>query len=295
MLMFESIFGIYPSIDVRLCSPFREDNSPNCYFWANNNGILYFVDYGDKKTHRNALEILSEYQKIEMDKTIEMVKQLVVSDNNLPLIKIKTCTDIIFKKRNFEKRDATYWSSYDISRKNLEEDGVQAVEWFKIIYSNGENKFYRPSDITYAYTEFDDGVKIYRPFAPKIFKWRSKCSKNDVGNIHNLPDKGRLLIITKAYKDCRILRNLGYHSIWFQSETTIPNTLKSLVDRFEKIMIMYDNDNTGIENSKKLCDIIGTKSSFLFVPAKKDLSDYVRFKGISSFKIFMDEHVSPNI
>ena len=42
--------------------------------------------------------------------------------------------------------------------------------------------------------------------------------------------------ITKSYKDCRVLRNLGLNSIWLQNEVAIPsrNIFEDLCKRFKR-------------------------------------------------------------
>src|SRR4029077_4179226 len=83
--------------------------------------------------------------------------------------------------------------------------------------------------------------------------------ENDVGNYNNLPPEGELLIITKSYKDHRVLRNVGYNNvIWFQNEGCIPDRwiLNNLVRRFKRIIVLFDSDYSGTMAAIKLCNIL---------------------------------------
>src|SRR5690606_14990145 len=108
-------------------------------------------------------------------------------------------------------------------------------------------------DIMYAYTGFNEGrIKIYRPYGDENSKWFTNCTQNDIGAINTLPQEGELLIITKSYKDCAVLRNQDIDTVWFQNEGQIPSPtiLRNLCKRFKKVLVWFDNDSTGIKASK---------------------------------------------
>ena len=195
--------------------------------------------------------------------------------------------------RPFNYKDKQFWEKYKISKENLIEDKVLPIELYRGLNRKGEYFSIRPFDICYAYTDFPEGKKkIYRPHSPnKEGKWYTDCSQNDVGCIDSLPDEGDLLLITKAYKDCRVVRNLGVFSIWFQNEGMFPSVkiIKNLCKRFKKIIIWFDNDSAGLTNSKLLMDYINSiepnKASTVVLPPVlllekiKNPSDLIEKKG----------------
>ena len=143
------------------------------------------------------------------------------------------------------------------------------------------------NNIGFAYTEFEnDRKKIYQPLNAKTDKWFTNCSANDIGNIRNLAMSGQNLIVTKSYKDCRVLRNLGFDTIWFQNEGMCPEKkmLKMLSERFENIFVFFDNDSSGLKASsiirEKFNEFTENCHSFC-LPVKllehkiKDASDFV--------------------
>ncbi|TDQ15208.1 AAA domain-containing protein [Algoriphagus boseongensis] len=87
-------------------------------------------------------------------------------------------------------------------------------------------------------------------------KWktvnRSK-EKNPPFGYHQLPPKGKLVVITGGEKDVLAFDMFGIPAISMQSETVnIPLSLiTELRQRFDKILICYDIDETGVKFSKK--------------------------------------------
>ena len=81
---------------------------------------------------------------------------------------------------------------------------------------------------------------------------------NDVGGINSLVSFGRQLVITKSYKDWRVLKNIGLNVIWFQSENMFPSIsiLQDLASRFTNFTILFDNDEAGIKAGEKLLNLL---------------------------------------
>ena len=105
----------------------------------------------------------------------------------------------------------------------------------------------------YAYTDFKDGrIKIYRPYGTSESKWFTNCTQNDIGGIDSVIFSSKDLLITKSYKDYRVVKNLSINTVWFQNEGMIPNAtiLKFLCKKFKRIIIWFDNDEAGIRAAK---------------------------------------------
>ena len=208
--------------------------------------------------------------------------------------------EIKFARRKFDNRDKKFWTQYGISKFQLIEDKVIPISAYQV-YSKKLNKYVviTCSDITYAYTDFKDGkVKIYRPYN-KEFKWTTNCNMNDIGCYESLTQTGEKLVITKSYKDCRVLRNLGLNSIWLQNEVAIPsrNIFEDLCKRFKKIFVIFDNDSTGLAFSKKIVDTINSIKAGVAINSSlpvyyslegiKDSSDLVKNKGLEELTNFL--------
>lgn len=268
-------------------APYREDLHPDCWFEYYNNR-LWFVDFAKgtglpgmscfdliKKTYNvnfgEALEIINDKLKLGLGDNKRKAKEIaiehgIVEEKNVK--KIFKERVITFIPRDFNYKDKLFWSKYEISRQKLIEDGVIPIELYQSTSKVGKKFSVRPYDLCYAYTKFVDikgnllrgKVKLYRPYAPKEGKWFTNCNQNHVGGLESLPEKGDLLIIAKSYKDYRVLRNFGLNVVWFQNEGQIPSQsiLLYLCSKFDRIVVWFDNDSTGITNSSIVKDYINS-------------------------------------
>ena len=303
-------------------SPFREDNIGSCYFEMYNNKLM-FTDFGStlqRKTF-NCFQIIEACFNVDFVDALEIINSKLeiglgssyTSDIKKVRYKVNVEENVkkVFKKRTiaisprpFNHKDKVFWSKYNITRENLLKDGVIPIDIYKSTDKKGRPFTVNTFQISYACTEFPDNkMKIYTPHAHKNAKWFTNCNQDDIGSIKHLVKKGKTLIITKSYKDCRVLRNQGLNSVWFQNEIMIPNRkkLEELCNRFEEIIVWYDNDATGIANSKILTTHLNTISiniaRSVFLPPKllesgiKDPSDYLNIKGQKDLEIFLGNKI----
>lgn len=263
----------------RYRSPFRIDKRPDCRFEERQDGTILFVDFGEKnprKIHRSCFGMmLDAYPGITLAGVIKILCskfKLSTNVNDYQHININTAnncdnsdqeksseeTIIKYKKKSFNKSDILHWSQFLIRPEHLEEDNVFATNLFTVKKLNKPLKTINAYKYCYA-IDFISHVKIYQPYSDK-YRFITNCTENDIGNIDNLPAIGDELIIEKAYKDHRVLRNLqlGLNVIWFQNEGQIPDLyiLKNLTERFKLITIFFDNDETGILSALKLHTIL---------------------------------------
>jgi hypothetical protein len=295
--LFQWIGFIEPTVGERIVSPFREDRNPNCWFETDLEGNLRFVDFGNpniingiKMFNIDCFHAVQVHFGLEtLQQTLLFIKK-AIDDNKLPQSNIKKQfikqqkaeTLIHFKSRTFNSNDKEFWSSYHISKSNLIEDRVYAVEWFKITKIE-ENTLTYPHDICYIYTDFDcNHKKIYRPHKPKK-RFITNCTRNDIGSVKNLKNSSNTLYITKSYKDCRVLTNIGLETIWFQNEGMFPDDeiLYPLIKNYKKVTVFFDNDKTGILASNNLVQKLlqlGIKANSIQIPNQmyKDPAELIK-------------------
>lgn len=319
--VFSLVFDEVPEEFELVVSPFREDNNPGCFFSRDpNTGILRFIDFanpqyinGIKMSHIdcfNAVQIF--YNLSSFFETLEfIVKKLSLNDVSIQpskVSKVKKVKDskslLITKNQKYTNKDVRYWKKFGITIPQLLSDKVYSVLHYSFYnYSTAKDRIY-PRTLAYVFTDFKENKKkIYMPLRKGNLRFFTNCTSNDIGNINNLPAKGDILIITKSYKDCRVLRNLGYNSIWLQSENMFPsnNILITLSQNFEKIFIFFDNDSTGIRGATRLQEIINTffpgKSQVLHLPISflergiKDPADMYYFMGQKNLKKFLEQEL----
>lgn len=318
----EEIFQIFihePIIveDQLYVAPYRKDDNPGCWFTVFG-GQLQFVDFALEGTIKNnncfwfiakctglsysdALEYIGNklnLRNVVADRTFEIPENEIVSLDAVERNKM-----VLISKRPFNIKDKLYWEKYGISRLQLEEDKVYPINSYRFTSRKGNLVTITPNDITYAYTEFEDNkVKVYRP-KNKDFKWLTNCGADDIGSINHLIEKGEILILTKSYKDCRVVRNEGYSSVWLQSESMFPSkkVLKNLCKRFKRIYVLWDNDSTGLSCGKSLTEHINTIkpncATHIFLPPRlllegiKDPSDLIAKKGKEELTEFLKTKV----
>lgn len=314
--IFKMIFKESISEGEYYTAPYREDSTPKCYF-EYIEGELLFVDFANVKSRfaqldwinliqlcysvnfAGALEIVNQHFQLGLGTSSTSAKPILFDVQEEPnrIIKPKIQRNIFYYPRDFNKKDAMYWSAYGISKQNLIDDKVFPINLFQSTTKEGDFFSVAPYDITYAYTDFKENrVKIYRPLATdSAHKWFTNCNMDDVGSLSSLPLEGEDLLITKSYKDCRVLRNLRYTSIWFQNEGMFPKeeTLVDILRRFKRVFILFDNDEPGEVKSllalKVLTDIctkngLQTKVLLATLPKNdkdaKDSSDYYKLLGV---------------
>jgi DNA primase len=127
-------------------------------------------------------------------------------------------------------------------------------------------------------------IKVYRPRAEKkMNKWRANTGKSihELQGYDQLPKKGKLLIITKAMKDVMALYSLGYTAIAPHGEGMLvpDDQMKDLQKRFKRVVVLYDNDETGTKNGNKLARQFECSSIFLPEGGPKDISDFIKENG----------------
>lgn len=289
--IFELVFGFQPKEYDYVVSPFREDNNPGCWFNYSSNGKLRLSDFGNtgsygkiKLNNIDCFDAVQVYFKLpNLYQTLLFIRKHLIFGKNLPEMehttllvnnKKKRDVQINFDARLFNNNDGKHWSRFEISSNNLIEDKVFAVKRFKILNTKNGNWNCRTYDLCYAYTEFEDGrKKLYRPFQKGKNRFVSNCTPNDIGGLHTLEPFGNLLVITKSYKDWRVLKNQGIRNvIWFQNEGMIPsdNILMPIISRFKRVVVFFDNDNTGILQSQRISNLVNSytrdKSSHLYLP-----------------------------
>lgn len=298
--IFQFVFGHSINIEDRYKSPFRRDRTPGCWFeWVN--GILLFNDFGDKQRHRSCFKAVMDKYNVTLHTAIKIIcKHFNLSESDLDYSPIES-TDklniiksdkipaiITYNNRDFNKEDAKFWSQFLITKDNLIEDNVYPVDRFTID-SKGRVKVITPYTVCYSYP-FGEKVKLYMPRNNPKFKWITNTSENDIGNIDNLEPTGKQLIITKSYKDHRVLKNLGYKNVvWFQNEACVPNKqiCVGLINRFEDIVVFYDNDKQGNLGSEKIVSLFnsvrGSSTRSVHLPIRKykwkDPAEFINKEG----------------
>jgi len=296
--IFELVFNFKPREFEYVTSPLRKDNDPGCWFSYHTNGLLYFIDFGNSRTHSDCFNIVQDYFKIpNFYLTLDFIynnliqgkkarEPLQIREESIKQEKKKV--KLLIEARQFNPNDGHFWSKYGIKKSHLIEDRVFPVQKLFALNTKTGSHVIDCNDIAYSYNDFPESrKKVYFPLRTGKRRFITNCKRDDVGGINSLAPCGRTLIIAKSYKDYRVLKNNGKNVVWFQNEGMIPDDLilNLLVRNYFNIIIWFDNDRTGIEASEKIKQHINTivpsRAKNLWLPERglevgiKDPSDCI--------------------
>ncbi len=311
--IFEYALGFYPEPHEYICSPLREDNSPGCWFEYSSNGSLKFVDYaseiftnGVQMVYIDCFSFIQNYYNLSnFFQSLQFIKTYIIDKSKprkeiRPYISKKKPVEIFLKTREFQDKDKEYWSNYNIKEKHLIEDKVLPVDQFLLKNTRKGDLSFSTKDICYAYTNFSGNKKkLYRPKQIGKYRFITNCSPNDIGAVNKLRYNTDTLVITKSYKDRRVIQNLGYETIWFHNEGAIPklDILKPILSRYNNVMLFFDNDRQGLSSLKKVGNQLDKVSNNsikrvhlpeqLYKEGIKDPADMVKNKGMNCLNQFL--------
>lgn len=303
--IFESVFGFIPVEHEYICSPLREDKNPGAFFQRSFNGSkLIFTDWADAyRNHYDCFGFIQRYYRLDsFYKTLIFIGDTLLKGKSVkrnPIQKsIKTVekrssdVTIVIEARPFNNTDGIFWSKYGISKKNLVKDKVFAVSRVLIKNSRRGDREIPLYTKCYAYTDFPEKrKKLYLPYSKNKNRFISTCIKEDI-QINHLIDAPQIML-TKSYKDYRVLRNRGVNVTWLQNEGSVPDNLKELVSKYKDVVIFFDNDSAGLAASEKLVRIIGDTAREIYLPLLlleegiKDASDMYLKRGVDELNLFL--------
>ncbi len=297
----------FKKIGEAFCSELRKDRRPTCYIFEHNNRLLY-KDFGSK----DALDCFSYVQKKYSLTFLECLR-VIVNDFrlNLGYEDNKTLPTLLtigqhftgidvnqFKRkptvvkvtiRKWNNIDKEYWNSnYGLSVKDLY--NIYPLERF---WMNDSCIQAQKACYGYYFGLNSNSIhqwKIYQPYLSKEGKWFSNCEKGHLQGYDLLNWFDEKLIITKSYKDVLILKKMGYNAVAPHGEGhhIEPEIINNLKKKFNSIVIIYDNDEPGIEASTALSQTHGLYNIILPEFDGKDIADYVKNKGYTETRRLLE-------
>lgn len=283
----------------------RRDTSPSLGWYATNSGRIKFKDFATNE-HGTLLDFLCMYWKCSKKELFEKLTSRVINGEKVRTANITTVytelknranprsSTLEVKTREWNKRDIEYWESFGIPLFWLEWAEVYPIS--HTIITIGEKRYTFGTD-TYAYVfvEHKEGnttLKVYQPFNKKGRKWLNKNDKSVIGLWTKIPETGDKVVICSSLKDSLCLSaNTRIPAVYVQGEGySISKTARDeLARRFEKVYILFDNDEVGLRDGEKLAAETGFTNIVLpKVEGTKDVSDvYHKWQDKNRFKEFL--------
>lgn len=278
-------------------SPFRKDKNPSFgIYYSKRAQKLLFKDHGTGKCG-NIIQFVQEYTgKQDYQEILKDIVERTKITNTTQFVSSKhyistTETVIGVVRQEFTQKDIDYWSQFHISLKTLKKFDVSSIKYY---LCNGVVKgIYKDENPMYAYKVYNN-FKIYRPLADKYTKWRNNLKDTDIQGYKQLPKEGDVCIITKSLKDVMCLYEMGIPAVSPSSESTfIPDkALEDIKKRFKRVLILFDRDEAGVKNSRKMSLKTGLNGLFINKRFKsKDVSDAIKNNDFETIKNWLNEEI----
>ena len=284
---YERLMGQEIAPKKMLISPFRKERHPSFNIYRGKDGVVRWMDFADEGG--DIYSFLMRLHGLDFKSAVEQLAAILGIDNSTsplpprkyPTIKTRVVnlTKTWFEPRRWTDEDLCWWLQYGISLKLLEENDVHACERF----------FLRKSDLqvlTYEHIEenplyvykLGERHKLYRPLSKdKRMRYIGNTTAADIFGKARPSYKGGPVVITAGQKDAlTVMANMLVAARSMNAEGVLPdeNQMLSIIEGFDSVWVLYDNDETGRKYSERMV------RQYPFV-RRIDLSQYSKLKDIS--------------
>ena len=281
-------------------SPLRQDKRPSFGFYSKDGNRIYWIDLATKEGggiydllslmwHCDYKEVLIRIQK-DIKKFTKGAKVGTYTPCSIKdITTYRSSGDLQCKVREWKQCDIDYWASYGVPLEWLKYAEVYPIS-HKIIISNGKRYVFGADKLAYAFVEHKEGrvsLKLYQPYNKVNRKWSNKHDKSVISLWTKIPKNGDKVVICSSLKDALCLwANTGIPAIATQGEgySMSDTAISELRRRFTSVFILFDNDNAGLEDGRKLAEQTGFIN--LVLPkfeGGKDVSDLYKTVGKEKF------------
>jgi hypothetical protein len=284
-------------------SPLRVDNRDTCSFYRSDKTGLRFKDFGNGVNY-NFIDVVMALNSCSYHRAMQIIAtdfgivkmpnldiKREVPKYNGEILDDKEPCDIKVEIKDFTEKELSWWKEFGISKELLKEGKVYSA---RAVFINGIPSYFSTERCPiYGYfLGHEEGRELWKIYFPTKLKYRFLLNTSRLQGTHMLPKKGDLVVITKSMKDVLTLKSLGISAIAPQSENSYPKPeqINSLMKRFDRVLIMLDNDRPGMRAMATLRKMYRTL--FYWIPKAykvKDISDFRKKYGEKKSKEFIEE------
>ena len=268
--------------DVKIKSMFNsKERTPSMCIYSDKSTVYKYKDFSTGKGG-SAIDFVKDFTSLSFHKTC----QLIVENYNDYVLHNNGGYDVgefkqqskykvtKWKLRTWTTQDQYFWTQFNIGSKLLEAHNVKPIESYEMTKDDKELRIKG----LYLYGYFKEDGSLYKIYQPKtldkkFIKVTSYTQGWEQLNNHNN------LLITSSLKDLMSIKSLKIEIdvIAPDSENTMIKTdvMEELKDRFENIIVLFDNDEAGIKSMQTY------KEKYPYIeitvlPMSKDVSDSIK-------------------
>ena len=312
--VFQHYLGNKVVAGVKFKNPFYNDTKASCnLYYGKTCGRYFLVDFGDSGERGDCFWFVSKWENLDYHNDFEEILRVIdnalclniFKDDKKPVTKSSEKPKVVLNvtpsnpyqvlpfnirvNDHFSSAERIYWQQYGIDEATLERYNVKSVYSF-----SSQKKDGTPYDIKADGTPFfgyffggGEGVKIYRPGHYHRFVYAGRLPHPYIFGLDQLAMNGETLYVTGGEKDVLSLTSHGFHTISLNSETAkVPQgLLQSLSGRFERLVFLYDTDDTGLREASSRVEetrnlgyknVVQVKLPLAGTKQEKDISDFFR-------------------
>jgi 5S rRNA maturation endonuclease (ribonuclease M5) len=268
--------------DVKIKSMFNpKERTPSMCIYVDGQNVYKFKDFSTGKGGSGI-----EMVKLLLDLSYHQACKLVVEKYNDYVLHNNGGYDIkefkqaskykvtSYNMRNWSTQDQYFWTQFNIGSKLLEAHIVRPLESYCMTKDDNELCIKG----LYLYGYFKPDGTLYKIYQPKTLDKKFIKVTDYIQGMHQCTGE-KYLIITSSLKDVMSIKSLklSLDVIAPDSENTMikQEVMEELETKYKKIIVLFDNDDAGIESMKKY------KEKFPFIetavlPMSKDVSDSIK-------------------
>lgn len=297
-------FGSF-KLNKAYCSFFdKNDTRPSTVFYVASSGKIIYYDFrtGEKLdcfgfvkklyncSFKEALEQIASDFGLISTQTLKVPQQIFIEARKTDK-EVKKETLIQFEPTNWTDDFLYFWKRYEIKQEELVKNKVYPVK--RLFLNRQEIKLHTPTYALPEHVEERTYVKIYNPGSSNM-KWLSTIPLDIPFGLNDLPYEDNKVIITKSKKDLIVLKKFFTDVIATQNESEASlseTTINKLNQKYTHKIIIWDNDETGVQNSIKLnqkgFDYFNIPKQEYIKHKIKDCSDYVEAYGTDALEVLL--------
>lgn len=273
--------------DIKIKSLFNpKERTPSmCIYYDAKANVYKFKDFSTGKGG-SAVDMVKEVKDLSFHQAckliIESYNDYVLHNNggyDLQEFKQQSKYRVTsVKKRSWSTQDQYFWTQFNIGSRLLEEHNVFPLESYKMSKQDDDGSKELTIKGNYLYGYFKKDGTLYKIYQPKTLDKKFIKVTDYVQGYEQLQKHGNV-IITSSLKDVMAIKSLKLEIdvIAPDSENTLlkPDVMDDLVERYKKIIVLFDYDDAGIKAMEKY------KEKYPYIetavlPMSKDPSDSIK-------------------